>query len=127
VRELENAVRRAATLESSTVIEVENLPEAVRRAGAGSDSPPPQGGTGADAGGASPETADAGDGAPRIPAEGIDLEEHLESIRRAYMLRALEEAGGVQKKAAARLGMSFRSFRYYLGKLGLRDDDDAGD
>ena len=63
-----------------------------------------------------------GDGADRalIPDEGVDLEEHLEGIRRTYMVRALEEAGGVQKKAAAKLGMSFRSFRYYLDKLGLR-------
>jgi DNA-binding NtrC family response regulator len=57
-----------------------------------------------------------------IPAEGLDLEEHLAQIRRAFMLEALEEAGGVQKKAAARLGMSFRSFRYYLDKLEARPE-----
>ena len=58
-----------------------------------------------------------------IPDEGLDLEEHLSEIRSGYMLTALAEAGGVQKKAAAKLGMSFRSFRYYLDKLGLRDDE----
>ena len=58
-----------------------------------------------------------------IPAEGLDLEEHLAEIRGGYMVKALAEAGGVQKRAAAKLGMSFRSFRYYLDKLGLRDDD----
>jgi len=128
VRELENAVRRAATLETGTVIELDNLPDAVRHGAAN------EGGAGNDlrgqmtaelaaaaAGRAAVGNAEGGAGDDvAIPDEGLDLEEHLEQIRRTYMLRALEAAGGVQKNAAAKLGMSFRSFRYYLDKLGIR-------
>jgi two-component system response regulator PilR (NtrC family) len=34
----------------------------------------------------------------------------------------LQRAGGVKKRAANLLGISFRSFRYRLEKLGLDDD-----
>ena len=34
--------------------------------------------------------------------------------------RIMQEAGGVQVKAAELLGMSFRSFRYYVKKYNLR-------
>jgi len=109
-------------------IELDNLPEAVRRDAAR------QGGAPSDlrgqmtaelaaaaAGRAAVGNAEGGAGDDvAIPDEGLDLEEHLEQIRRTYMLRALEAAGGVQKNAAAKLGMSFRSFRYYLDKLGIR-------
>jgi len=127
VRELGNAIRRAATLESDNTIQAENLPDAVRQGSAAAGDLQEQmlaeldaaaRGAGADAD-ASPDRA-------VIPDEGVDLEEHLEGIRRTYMVRALEEAGGVQKKAAAKLGMSFRSFRYYLDKLDLKGPGGGG-
>jgi two-component system response regulator PilR (NtrC family) len=128
VRELENAVRRAATLETGTVIGLDNLPEVVRRDAAGPSGAPHLRGQmiaeSADVAAAGRAAAGDADveagGGVAIPDEGLDLEDHLERIRRTFMLRALEETGGVQKKAAARLGMSFRSFRYYLDKLGIR-------
>ena len=123
VRELENAVRRAATLEVGSVIQPDNLPEAVRTL-AGAEMVPRSRGDAAAPGGDGASAA-AGGGIV-IPEEGLDLEEHLEEIRRAYMREALEQTGGVQKQAAAKLGMSFRSFRYYLEKLGLRDRDGHG-
>jgi two-component system response regulator PilR (NtrC family) len=102
VRELENAVRRAVTLEQGTSIHPESLPKTVRAGARGAKA--------------------AGD--PQQPGElpdaGFDLERHLDEIKRSYMTRALEQAGGVQKKAAKLLGMSFRSFRYYLDRLDLR-------
>jgi two-component system response regulator PilR (NtrC family) len=52
--------------------------------------------------------------------EGFDLEARGEEFYRHYIALALERAGGVQVKAADMLGMSFRSFRYYAKKLGLR-------
>ncbi len=119
VRELENAVRRAATLETGTLIAAENLPEPVRtgRPGGGSLATEMQARFEEAVAGQTP--ADA-----TIPPEGLDLEDHLEEIRRVYMRRALAEADGVQKKAAGKLGMTFRSFRYYLDKLGLRTNAD---
>ena len=41
-------------------------------------------------------------------------------IERGYIAEALKRAGGVQVKAAELLGMSFRSFRYYVKKYNLR-------
>ncbi len=102
VRELENAVRRAVVLEQGTSIHPDSLPNPVR-AGA----------------------RDKGDAAPasgpgELPADGFDLEDHLDGIKRSHMRAAMAQADGVQKKAAELLGMSFRSFRYYLERLDLR-------
>ena len=102
VRELENAIRRAVTLEQGKVVHPESLPNSVR-AGA----------------------RRKGDAAPAVgpgelPSDGFDLEGHLDEIKRSYMTIAMEQADGVQKKAAKLLGMSFRSFRYYMDRLDLR-------
>ena len=40
---------------------------------------------------------------------------------------AMERCGGVKKKAAALLGVSFRSFRYRFEKLGLDDSPARGE
>jgi two-component system response regulator PilR (NtrC family) len=40
------------------------------------------------------------------------------------VIRALEQTGGVRKRAAALLGISFRSLRYRLEKLGLDKGED---
>jgi two-component system response regulator PilR (NtrC family) len=62
----------------------------------------------------------------RMGGEGVKLEELLEEFERGLLLEALERAGGVKKRAAHLLGVSFRSLRYRLEKLGLdgpfRDD-----
>ena len=58
----------------------------------------------------------------RIPEGGADLNELLESYERGLLLEALERSGGVKKRAAALLRVSFRSFRYRLEKLGLDSD-----
>ena len=51
--------------------------------------------------------------------EGFDLDGHLQEIERRILLQALEQTGGVRKKAAKLLGMTFRSFRYRLAKYDL--------
>jgi two-component system, NtrC family, response regulator PilR len=40
-------------------------------------------------------------------------------------VQALDRTGGVRAAAAKLLGVSFRSFRYRLSKMGLADEDDA--
>ena len=55
-----------------------------------------------------------------LPESGFDLEAHVKDIERGYIAEALKKAGGVQVKAAELLGMSFRSFRYYVKKYNLR-------
>ena len=55
-----------------------------------------------------------------LPESGFDLEAHVKEIEMSYIAEALKRAGGVQVKAAELLGMSFRSFRYYVKKYNLR-------
>jgi DNA-binding NtrC family response regulator len=100
VRELENVIERTVALESSELITSGSLPENLR--GASTDSPPDHMG---------------------LPEEGLDLDAHLDNMRRSLMRQALEQAGGHQKKASELLRMSYRAFRYHAEKLGLAKDD----
>jgi two-component system response regulator PilR (NtrC family) len=99
IRELENVIERAVALEATRTILPDSLPHSVRgersRLGA---------------------TA----AADILPESGFDLEAHVKEIERGYIAEALKRAGGVQVKAAELLGMSFRSFRYYVKKYNLR-------
>ena len=98
IRELENVIERAVALEGTPTILPESLPPNLRQVKARVEQP-------------SSET---------LPAAGFDLEAHVKEIERGYIAQALERAGGVQVKAAELLGMSFRSFRYYVKKYNLR-------
>jgi two-component system response regulator PilR (NtrC family) len=98
IRELENVIERAVALEATPAVLPESLPASVR--------------------GAEPRNgAPAGD---ELPEGGFDLEAHVKELERGYIAQALQRAGGVQVKAAELLGMSFRSFRYYVKKYNLR-------
>lgn len=96
VRELENAIERAIALEISDVITVESLPEKITHL---------------------PQRGD--NDLFHLPEDGIDLEGHIEQIRKAILIEALRRSNGVQKEAAKIVGMSFRSFRYYAKKYRL--------
>jgi two-component system, NtrC family, response regulator PilR len=98
IRELENALERAVALEATPTILPDSLPAGIR-----GDVPRAQ---------AAPAEA--------LPESGFDLEAHVKEIERGYIAEALKKAGGVQVKAADLLGMSFRSFRYYVKKYNLR-------
>jgi two-component system response regulator PilR (NtrC family) len=100
IRELENAIERAVALERTPSILVDSLPEQLRGATAG--------------------TAAGAAQAERFPDNGFDLEQHVQHIEREYIAEALRRAGGVKVKAAELLGMSFRSFRYYMKKYDLK-------
>ena len=96
VRELENAIERAIALEMSDTIGLESLPEKVSHL---------------------PQQLEWT--LFRIPERGLDLEDHLEQIRKEALLEALKRCNGVQKEAAKLVRMSFRSFRYYAKKYKL--------
>jgi two-component system response regulator PilR (NtrC family) len=105
VRELENAMERAVALERTSTILPESLPEAVRGSG----------------GAATAATASPATPAPSgLPEAGFDLEQHVQHLEREYISEALRRSGGVKVKAAELLGMSFRSFRYYMKKYNLK-------
>ena len=106
IRELENTIERAVALEATPMVLPDSLPPAIRGDAARVPSP------------ATAPTA--GSTELGLPAEGFDLEAHVEQIERGYLAEALKRAGGVQVRAAELLGMSFRSFRYYVKKYNLR-------
>jgi two-component system response regulator PilR (NtrC family) len=97
VRELENMLERAVALSSGPVIGITDLPNVKQRA---VEQP------------------------LAFPAEGVDLERLVSDFERGWVLRALEQTGGVRKRAAVLLGISFRSLRYRLEKLGIDRGDD---
>ncbi len=103
VRELENIIERAVALTSGTTIEPSDLP-ALRQV-------------------ATPTAATE----HRFPPDGVDLDALASDFERDWITRALEATGGVRKKAATLLGISFRSLRYRLVKLGIEQDRDGDD
>ena len=112
VRELENVIERAVALEDSDKVQAESLdlgdiPGEDRRFAQYSMGEP------------SAAIGGASDGPEKLPESGFVLEEHVQSIEREYLAHALQQAGGVKVRAAGLLGMSFRSFRYYLKKYHL--------
>ena len=100
VRELENIIERAIALSRDSMIDVDALPPALLA--------PPRG-SGA---------------ATRIPPGGVDLESLVNDYERKMLQEALAASGGVKKRAAKLLGISFRSFRYRLEKLNLDEPSD---
>ena len=97
VRELENLIERAVALARGPVIGPDLLPPTVTRPAA------------------SPTNA------PAVTAEGGDLEALVADYERSLLEAALVQSKGVKKQAARLLGISFRSFRYRLEKLGVED------
>ena len=109
VRELENAMERAVALERTPSILPESLPEAARGNGGGPVFPS-----------AASVPAPATGESHVLPDKGFDLERHVQHLEREYIAEALRRSGGVKVKAAELLGMSFRSFRYYMKKYNLK-------
>ncbi len=101
VRELENVVERAVALASSSVIGLGDLPEAV--VGAAASATP---------------------ALTALPADGCELDQVVSEVERRLIVQALERTGGVRTNAAKLLGVSLRSLRYRMQKLGLAGADE---
>ncbi|MCM2359020.1 MAG: sigma-54 dependent transcriptional regulator [Geobacteraceae bacterium] len=99
VRELENLVERCLVLGDKTISR-SCLPEQVTDFSSSASS----------------------GGQLDIPPEGMNLEAYLDGIEKRFLLKALEKGGGVKKRAAEILGLSFRSFRYRLAKFGMDEE-----
>jgi len=101
VRELENMIERAVTLSSTDWLALDAFPNLVGLQGA------------------QPSPSTVG----HLPESGLDLERHLEEYERSILIKALERTGGNRTEAARLLGVSFRSMRYRLSKLGIAGVD----
>jgi len=108
VRELENMIERTVALEGGAMILPESLPPMVNT---------PSGRKMA-----SSNEIEIGD-------EGVDLEKVMGQIEKELLIKAIHSAGGVKKRAAKLLHISFRSMRYRIEKynLGIVGDDELSD
>jgi len=97
VRELENIIERSVALETSNIVLPESLTLSNFRQGSEKEMR---------------RRSDLG-------AEGIELDGVMADIERGYILKAMEIAYGSKQRAAELLGLSMRSLRYRLDKLGL--------
>ena len=103
VRELENVIERCVTLEQSDQLTAEHLPPKLVE---------------------SAESQDAA-GGPEIPPGGIDLNQATENLERELISKALTMSGGNRSRAARLLGITLRSMRYRLMKLGIESEEDV--
>lgn len=115
VRELENILERAVVLGGSVLLP-EHLPEHLR--GERSEHVVP-GSEASNASDPSWRTTIIVDEDLQFP---VKLDELLASIERRYLESALLKTNGARKRAAALLGMNFRSLRYRLQKFGIDPD-----
>ena len=99
VRELENILERASALCEDDLIQAEDLglAPAVAESGPASGTPP--------------------------PARSADLEGELARLEKHMIMQALEENRWNRTAAARKLGLTLRSLRYRMQKLGLTDPD----
>jgi len=104
VRELENIIERSVALETSNIVLPESLTLSDYKGTLGRKSR---------------RRLDMG-------SDGIDLDEVMAEIEKDYILKGMELAHGSKQRAARLLGVTMRSLRYRLDKLGLKSasDDD---
>ncbi|MEW6542124.1 MAG: sigma-54 dependent transcriptional regulator [Nitrospirota bacterium] len=100
VRELENVIERAVSLSHGPLIMPDDLPEAVRRAGA------------------EPWSEAAGQGAGEPLAT-------LDEMEKRHLLKALRETGGNKARAAKLLGIDRRTLYRMAERFGLELDDEG--
>ncbi len=108
VRELENMIERTVALEAGSTILPESLPPMVNTSSGRKM--------------ASSNEINVGD-------DGLDLDKVVGQIEKELLVKAIHAAGGVKKKAAKLLKISFRSMRYRIEKynLGVVGDDELDD
>lgn len=108
VRELENIIERTVALEGGASILPESLPPFVNT---------PSG------------RKMASSNEIEVTDAGLDLDKVMGQIEKELLVKAIHAAGGVKKKAAKLLNITFRSMRYRVEKynLGTIGDDELDD
>ncbi|MBX7231403.1 MAG: sigma-54 dependent transcriptional regulator [Bdellovibrionales bacterium] len=98
VRELENIIERTVALEGGSTILPESLPPFVNT---------PSG------------RKMASSHEIEVTEEGLDLDKVIGQIEKELLIKAIHTSGGVKKRAARLLNITFRSMRYRVEKYGL--------
>lgn len=118
VRQLQNAVERAAVLTGAAAeIRLQDLPEEVRVAAA----------TGDMGGSAAPARSGPERRPPDIPEGGLNFDAVVTSVERDLLLQSLAKAGGNKMRAAQLLGMKRTTFVEKLKRLGIEWEGGATD
>ncbi|HEX8557063.1 MAG TPA: sigma-54 dependent transcriptional regulator [Pyrinomonadaceae bacterium] len=113
VRQLQNAVERAAALTgAATEIRLQDLPEEVRESAGGAPAARP-----------APAPAPAPADGPRrrvdMPDAGVNFDAVITDVERDLLLQSLAKAGGNKMRAAQLLGMKRTTFVEKLKRLGI--------
>lgn len=108
VRELENLIERTVALEAGATILPESLPPMVNT---------PSG------------RKMASSNEIEVTEDGLELDKVMGQIEKELLVKAIHAAGGIKKRAAKLLNISFRSMRYRIEKynLGIVGDDELDD
>jgi two-component system response regulator PilR (NtrC family) len=102
VRELENVMERVVALAPGPEIVLADVEEWLRPSSNGGPAIPTD-----------------------LPPGGLDLEGLINGLERDLLVKALDRAGWVKKKAARLLKLNTRSFRYRLEKYGIKRENGA--
>lgn len=106
VRELENMIERTVALEGGQTVLPESLPPMVNTTSG---------------------RKMASSHEIEVTNEGVDLDKVMGQIEKELLIKAIHTAGGVKKKAAKLLSITFRSMRYRVEKYNLGTTDDLDD
>lgn len=125
IRELENVIERSVALETGKVISLGSLPPGL--AGGNNELGVNSAGSKSSSSARTRDLViDGNDIRVPVPdfSQGpVDLDEVLSKVEKAFLVSALKYAGGIKKKAAKLLGITFRSIRYRLKKIGVDRSD----
>ncbi len=125
VRELENIIEHAVTLETGTQIGIHSLPAYLRNSLNDIKAAPEPAKTkdskdnDGDLSSGDEEAFDPEILAQVKVGDGIELEGVVENLERSLIEQSLEKTNGNKTEAAKLLGITFRSMRYRLKKYGL--------
>jgi two-component system response regulator PilR (NtrC family) len=101
VRELENAVERAVVLCREDLINVDELPQAIRRESGVASIP------------------------RELPEDGLDFRQAVADFQSHLIREALDRAGGVQRRAAKLLRLSPTTLNEMVHRLGVSAGDES--
>lgn len=114
IRELANLIERLSILYPNGVIDVHDIPEKYQ-AQEVLDNPPE----------ADEVESDIPLRMPRLPKNGVDLKDHINSIEASLIKQALDESNGVVAHAAKRLNMGRTTLVEKMRKLGMQRTEAA--